>query len=137
LLEQGQEPLKHKVTPITDTPSGIRRATIRAFIRERARVVVFSRCVRVNSVAPRLTDTRMLDRFSGTPEDKAAPTSVVPRDCVGKSDDIARTILFLASGAASSFVTNRADARSTAAGRSLIRKNILSEPTNSKQSKNT
>jgi hypothetical protein len=103
--------LKHKVTPITDTPSGIRRATVRAFIHERARVVVFSRCVRVNSVPPRLTDTRMLY--------------------------IDRTILFLASGAASSFATNRAGARSTAAGGSLIRKNIPSEPTNSKQSKNT
>jgi NAD(P)-dependent dehydrogenase (short-subunit alcohol dehydrogenase family) len=105
----------NKVAPISGTLTGIRRSTVRAFIRERARVVVFG-CrtksgaraagVRINAVAPSPADTRMLDRFTGTPEGKAALTFAVPRDRVGKPDDIARTILFLALRVAS-FVTNR------------------------------
>jgi len=62
--------------------------------------------VRVNAVAPGPTDTGMLDRFTGTPENKAAPASTVPLGRVGKPDDIARAILFLASSAAS-FVTGQ------------------------------
>jgi len=46
----------------------------------------------------------MLDRFTGTPENKAALVSGVPLGRVGKSVDIARVIVFLASDAAS-FVT--------------------------------
>jgi NAD(P)-dependent dehydrogenase (short-subunit alcohol dehydrogenase family) len=60
--------------------------------------------VRVNAVAPGPTDTGMLDRFTGTPENKAALVSGVPLGRVGKPADIANTILFLASDAAS-FVT--------------------------------
>ena len=60
--------------------------------------------VRVNAVAPGPTDTGMLDRFTGTPENKAALVSGVPLGRVGKSVDIARVIVFLASDAAS-FVT--------------------------------
>jgi NAD(P)-dependent dehydrogenase (short-subunit alcohol dehydrogenase family) len=48
----------------------------------------------------------MLDRFTGTPENKAALASSVPLGRVGKPDDIARAILFLASNAAS-FVTGQ------------------------------
>jgi NAD(P)-dependent dehydrogenase (short-subunit alcohol dehydrogenase family) len=62
--------------------------------------------VRVNAVAPGPTDTGMLDRFTGTPENKAALVSAVPLGRVGKPDDIARAILFLASDAAS-FVTGQ------------------------------
>jgi NAD(P)-dependent dehydrogenase (short-subunit alcohol dehydrogenase family) len=62
--------------------------------------------VRVNAVAPGPTDTGMLDRFTGTPENKAALVSGVPLGRIGKSADIANTILFLASDAAS-FVTGQ------------------------------
>jgi len=62
--------------------------------------------VRVNAVAPGPTDTGMLDRFTGTPENKAALVSGVPLGRVGKPADIADTILFLASDAAS-FVTGQ------------------------------
>jgi hypothetical protein len=112
---QGQWPLKNKVARATGTLTGTRRATVRAFNRERARLVVFSRRTKsgalaanvcVNAVAPRPTDSRMLDRFTGTLEDKVALTFAVPRDRVDKLDDIARPILFLASGTAS-FVTNQ------------------------------
>jgi len=60
--------------------------------------------VRVNAVAPGPTDTGMLDRFTGTPEKKAALISGVPLGRFGTPEDIANTILFLASDAAS-FVT--------------------------------
>src|ERR1700691_1593433 len=60
--------------------------------------------VRVNAVAPGPTDTGMLDRFTGTPENKAALISGVPLGRVGKASDIAHIIVFLASDAAS-FVT--------------------------------
>jgi NAD(P)-dependent dehydrogenase (short-subunit alcohol dehydrogenase family) len=62
--------------------------------------------VRVNAVAPGPTDTGMLDRFTGTPENKAALVSGVPLGRVGKPADIANTILYLASDAAS-FVTGQ------------------------------
>jgi len=62
--------------------------------------------VRVNAVAPGPTDTGMLDRFTGTAENKAALASTVPLGRVGKPADIARAILFLASDAAS-FVTGQ------------------------------
>jgi NAD(P)-dependent dehydrogenase (short-subunit alcohol dehydrogenase family) len=62
--------------------------------------------VRVNAVAPGPTDTGMLDRFTGTPENKAALVSGVPLGRVGKSAEIANTILFLASDAAS-FLTGQ------------------------------
>jgi NAD(P)-dependent dehydrogenase (short-subunit alcohol dehydrogenase family) len=62
--------------------------------------------VRVNAVAPGPTDTGMLDRFTGTLENKAALVSGVPLGRIGKSADIANTILFLASDAAS-FVTGQ------------------------------
>jgi NAD(P)-dependent dehydrogenase (short-subunit alcohol dehydrogenase family) len=61
---------------------------------------------RVNAVAPGPTDTGMLDRFAGTPENKAALASAVPLGRVGKPDDVARAIVFLASDKAS-FVTGQ------------------------------
>jgi NAD(P)-dependent dehydrogenase (short-subunit alcohol dehydrogenase family) len=62
--------------------------------------------VRVNAVAPGPTETDMLNRFTGTAERKAALASGVPLGRVGQPDEIARAILFLASGAAS-FVTGQ------------------------------
>ena len=62
--------------------------------------------VRVNAVAPGPTDTGMLDRFTGTPENKAALVAGVPLGRVGKPDDIAAAILYLASAGAA-FVTGQ------------------------------
>ncbi|HZB91593.1 MAG TPA: glucose 1-dehydrogenase [Stellaceae bacterium] len=62
--------------------------------------------VRVNAVAPGPTDTGMLDRFTGNPQRKAALASKVPLGRVGRPDEVARAILFLASDAAS-FVTGQ------------------------------
>ena len=62
--------------------------------------------VRVNAVAPGPTDTGMLDRFAGTPENKAALAARVPLGRVGQPADIAAAVLFLGSDAAS-FVTGQ------------------------------
>ncbi|HEY3600053.1 MAG TPA: glucose 1-dehydrogenase [Paraburkholderia sp.] len=62
--------------------------------------------IRVNAVAPGPTDTGMLDRFTGSAENKAALTRKVPLGRVGKPEDVARAIVFLASEAAS-FVTGQ------------------------------
>jgi NAD(P)-dependent dehydrogenase (short-subunit alcohol dehydrogenase family) len=62
--------------------------------------------VRVNAVAPGPTDTGMLDRFTGTAERKAALQSGVPLGRIGRPEEIARAIVFLASDAAS-FVTGQ------------------------------
>jgi NAD(P)-dependent dehydrogenase (short-subunit alcohol dehydrogenase family) len=52
----------------------------------------------------RPTDTGMLDRFTGTPENKATLAAGVPLARLGKPADIAAAVLFLASEGAS-FVT--------------------------------
>jgi len=62
--------------------------------------------VRVNAVAPGPTDTGMLDRFTGNPQNKAALASTVPLGRVGKPDEVAQAIVFLASASAS-FVTGQ------------------------------
>ncbi len=71
-----------------------------------AALEVASTGVRVNAVAPGPTDTGMLDRFTGTPENKAALVSGVPLGRIGKPADIANAVLFLASDAAS-FMTGQ------------------------------
>jgi NAD(P)-dependent dehydrogenase (short-subunit alcohol dehydrogenase family) len=53
--------------------------------------------VRVNAVAPGPIDTEMLSRFMGTADRKAAAGAGVPLKRLGKPDEIAQTILFLAS----------------------------------------
>jgi NAD(P)-dependent dehydrogenase (short-subunit alcohol dehydrogenase family) len=60
--------------------------------------------VRVNVVAPGPIDTEMLTRFSGTDERRAGLAASVPLQRVGRPDEIAQTILFLASDKAS-FIT--------------------------------
>jgi NAD(P)-dependent dehydrogenase (short-subunit alcohol dehydrogenase family) len=57
--------------------------------------------VRVNVVAPGPIETGMLNRFTGTPEKKAALVAGVPLKRVGKPEEIAQTILFVASDKAS------------------------------------
>jgi len=48
----------------------------------------------------------MLDRFTGTPENKSALIGSVPLGRIGKPDDVAKAVLFLAADA-SSFVTGQ------------------------------
>jgi len=60
--------------------------------------------LRVNAVAPGATDTDMLTRFTGTPENKAALVGGVPMDRLGRSEEIAHGIVFLGSDEAS-FIT--------------------------------
>jgi NAD(P)-dependent dehydrogenase (short-subunit alcohol dehydrogenase family) len=62
--------------------------------------------VRVNAVAPGPTDTGMLTRFTGTPENKAALLTGVPLGRIGEPDDIANAIVFVGSDAAS-FLTGQ------------------------------
>ncbi len=60
--------------------------------------------VRVNSVAPGPIDTGMLTRFTSTPENKAALVTTVPMDRLGRSEEVANAIVFIASDEAS-FIT--------------------------------
>ncbi len=53
--------------------------------------------IRVNAVAPGPTDTGMLTRFTGTDDNKAALQSRVPLGRLGRSEDVADGIVFLAS----------------------------------------
>ena len=60
--------------------------------------------IRVNGVAPGPTDTGMLTRFTGTPENKAALVTGVPMGRLGLSEELANAIVFIASDEAS-FIT--------------------------------
>jgi NAD(P)-dependent dehydrogenase (short-subunit alcohol dehydrogenase family) len=62
--------------------------------------------VRVNAVAPGPTDTGMLNRFTGNAERKAGLVSTVPFQRLGKPDEVANAIVFLASSK-SSFTTGQ------------------------------
>ena len=53
--------------------------------------------VRVNAVAPGPVQTAMLDRFTGSEAGKAGLRAMVPAKRLGKVEEIAQTILFLAS----------------------------------------
>jgi NAD(P)-dependent dehydrogenase (short-subunit alcohol dehydrogenase family) len=57
--------------------------------------------IRVNAVAPGPTDTGMLTRFTGTPENKAALVTTVPMARLGLSEELANAIVFIASEGAS------------------------------------
>ena len=60
--------------------------------------------VRINVVAPGPIDTGMLKRFTGTDERKAGLVAKVPLKRMGRPEEIAQTIVFLASDKAS-FIT--------------------------------
>src|SRR6476661_3537409 len=60
--------------------------------------------IRVNAVAPGPTDTGMLTRFTGRPENKAALVQGVPMGRRGLSEELANAIVFIASDEAS-FIT--------------------------------
>jgi NAD(P)-dependent dehydrogenase (short-subunit alcohol dehydrogenase family) len=60
--------------------------------------------IRVNAVAPGPTDTGMLTRFTGTPENKAALMAQVPLGRLGLTEEVADAIVFIASDEAS-FIT--------------------------------
>ncbi|MCW2936268.1 MAG: transporter, partial [Actinomycetia bacterium] len=53
--------------------------------------------IRVNAVAPGPTDTGMLTRFTGTPENKAALVAQVPLGRLGLTEELANAIVFIAS----------------------------------------
>jgi NAD(P)-dependent dehydrogenase (short-subunit alcohol dehydrogenase family) len=60
--------------------------------------------IRVNGVAPGPTDTGMLTRFTGTPENKAALVTGVPMGRLGLTQELADGVVFMASDEAS-FIT--------------------------------
>ena len=57
--------------------------------------------VRVNAVAPGPIDTGMLTRFAGNDERKAGLVSTLPLKRMGRPEEVAQTIVFLASDKAS------------------------------------
>jgi len=57
--------------------------------------------IRVNVVAPGTTDTGMLTRFTGTPENKAGLVARVPMERMALSEEVADAIVFIASDEAS------------------------------------
>jgi NAD(P)-dependent dehydrogenase (short-subunit alcohol dehydrogenase family) len=62
--------------------------------------------VRVNAVAPGPIETPMLNRFVGSPQNKERFLKLIPLQRAGEADEIAQTILFLASNKAS-YVTGQ------------------------------
>jgi len=60
--------------------------------------------IRINVVAPGPIETGMLNRFTGTPKNKADLISRVPMKRIGQPEEVAAAILFLASDKAS-FIT--------------------------------
>ena len=62
--------------------------------------------VRINAVAPGPTETAMLNRFTGSAERKAGLVAGIPMQRVGKPDEVANAIVFLASQK-SSFTTGQ------------------------------
>jgi NAD(P)-dependent dehydrogenase (short-subunit alcohol dehydrogenase family) len=57
--------------------------------------------IRVNAVAPGPIDTGMLTRFTGTQENKASLMAEVPMGRLGRAEEIASALVFLASDQAS------------------------------------
>ena len=71
-----------------------------------AALEVASSDVRVNMVAPGPIETGMLNRFTGTAERKAGLVRTVPLNRLGRPEEVANTIMFLASDKAS-FINRR------------------------------
>jgi NAD(P)-dependent dehydrogenase (short-subunit alcohol dehydrogenase family) len=57
--------------------------------------------IRVNALAPGPIDTGMLTRFTGTPQNKEALAAEVPMGRLGRTEEIASAIVFIASDQAS------------------------------------
>src|SRR6516225_5150117 len=66
-------------------------------ITKSAALEVAASGIRVNAVAPGPTETGMLDRFTGTPERKSALAALVPLGRIGRPEDIAKAVRYLAS----------------------------------------
>jgi NAD(P)-dependent dehydrogenase (short-subunit alcohol dehydrogenase family) len=62
--------------------------------------------VRVNAIAPGPIETAMLDRFAGSADRKAGLVAGIPLKRAGQPDEIADTVLFVASDRAS-FITGQ------------------------------
>lgn len=62
--------------------------------------------MRVNAVAPGPISTDMFERFTGTEENKAAFLEMVPLKRAGRPEEVAQTIVFLASDKAS-YITGK------------------------------
>ena len=56
--------------------------------------------IRVNAVAPGPIETGMLNRFTGSEDVKAGFAATIPAQRIGEPDEVAQTILFLASNKA-------------------------------------
>ncbi len=57
--------------------------------------------IRINAVAPGPTDTGMLTRFTGTPQNKANLAAEVPMGRLARTEELANAIVFIASDQAS------------------------------------
>ena len=87
------------VALITGALTGIGRATAVAFAQQGAGIVVSGRHdeVRVNAISPGPVETGMLSRFAGTAQREAGMAAAVPLKRLGRPEEIARPIVFVAS----------------------------------------
>jgi NAD(P)-dependent dehydrogenase (short-subunit alcohol dehydrogenase family) len=65
-----------------------------------AALEVASMGIRVNAVAPGPIDTRMLDRFAGSPESKERTRAKQPVQRLGRPEEVANIIVYIASNGA-------------------------------------
>jgi NAD(P)-dependent dehydrogenase (short-subunit alcohol dehydrogenase family) len=107
--------MSKQVVLITGALSGIGRATAIAFANEDAQIVVSGQSaaleaapfgVRVNAVAPGPVQTPMLERSAPDDDGKKYFASLVPLKRIGTPEEIADTVLFVASAKAS-FITGQ------------------------------
>jgi NAD(P)-dependent dehydrogenase (short-subunit alcohol dehydrogenase family) len=68
----------------------------------------YASSIRINAICPGIIDTEMMDRFTGgTPEERDRVIAQEPIGRMGRPDEIAATVVWLCSDAAS-FVTGHA-----------------------------